>query len=108
MSKFSGKCDFCDEIDIFGLENILKSKVYIGSSDIPLVLRNRKDCIPYYPYIVVGSVTEHGIGTIRLSNRSWVDIEEERYGHMTMHDHYRNELKKEMEKAEYGESQNNF
>lgn len=104
MSKFSGKCDFCDEIDIFGLENILKSKVYVGSSDVPLVLRDRKDCIPYYPYIVCASFTTNGVGTIILSERSWVDIEEERYEHMTIHDRYRNELKKEMEKAEYGES----
>jgi hypothetical protein len=30
MSKYSGKCDFWDEIEIFGLEKILKSKIYLG------------------------------------------------------------------------------
>lgn len=99
MSRFSGKCDFFDKIEIFGLENILKSKVYIGSEKEPLVLKNRKDCIPYYPYVIVSSFSTNGIGTFRLTSKSWVDIEEERYGHMSIHDYYRSELKKEMEKS---------
>lgn len=82
-----------------GLENILKSKVYIGSEKKPLVLRDRKDCIPYYPYVIESSFTTNGIGTFRLTSKSWVDIEEERYGHMSIHDYYRSELKKEMEKS---------
>ena len=36
MSKFSGKCDFCDTIEICGLEKILNSKIYLGKSEIPL------------------------------------------------------------------------
>lgn len=32
MSRFSGKCDLCDEIEIFGLERILNSDVYVGDT----------------------------------------------------------------------------
>ena len=38
MSRFSGKCDFFDEIEIFGLEHILNSEVYVGDSKEPLKL----------------------------------------------------------------------
>lgn len=38
MSRFSGKCDFCDEIEIFGLDHILNSDVYVGDSKQPLRL----------------------------------------------------------------------
>lgn len=99
MSRFSGKCDFCDEIEIFGLDMILKSKVYVGSNDTPLELKTLEDCIPYYPYVVSGSFTNKDIGgVIHLTEKSCVDIEEERYGHMSIHDYYRSELKSEMEK----------
>lgn len=102
MSRFSGKCDFCDQIEIFGLDMILKSKVYVGNSDIPLELKSLEDCIPYYPYVVSASFTDKEIGgVIYLTAKSWVDIEEERYGYMRMHDYYRNELKKVIEKTRH-------
>lgn len=99
MSKFSGKCDFCDEIEICGLDHIMNCDVFVGESKIPLQIGCIEDCIPYYPYIVTtaGMDNVSKTGTIRLSSRSWVDIEEERYGHMKMHDIFREELRKEME-----------
>jgi hypothetical protein len=39
-----------------------------------------------------------GRNVIRLSERSWVDIEERRYGKMPIHDYYRKLLKEEKEK----------
>ena len=98
MSKFSGKCDFCDEIEIFGLDHVLNCNVYLGDSDKPLRLTCLEDCIPYYPHIVAaaGMDNVHKAGVIRLSKQSWVDIEEERYGHFKMHDIFREELRKEM------------
>ena len=99
MSKFSGKCDFYDEIEIFGLENILKSKVYVGENKEPLNLTCREDCIPYYPYVVTCSVKTNNVGTIHLTSKSWVDIEAEKYGEFGCHNHYRELLKKELEKA---------
>ena len=102
LSKFSGKCDFYDEIEIFGLENILNSKVYVGDNKEPLNLTCRKDCIPYYPYVVTASAKTNGVGTIFLTEKSWVDIESERYGEFGCHNYYRELLKKELEMAENG------
>lgn len=101
MSKFSGKCDFCDEIEIFGLEHILNSEVYVGDSEEPLKLTCLADCVPYYPHIV--SVASHdnvkNRSYIRLTSKSWVDIEEERYGKLRSHDYYRRRLQEEIERA---------
>ena len=100
MSKFSGKCDFYDEIEIFGLDRILTAKVYIGDSDYPLSLKTYADCIPYFPHIITMSFYDKTTGRhiIRLSEKSWVDIEEERYGKMPIHDYYRKLLQEEKEK----------
>ena len=96
MSMFSGKCDFYDEIAIFGLNQILKSKVYVGDSKEPLKLNSLRDCIPYYPYVVVASFTTNGSGTIILTSKSWVDIEAEKYGEMDIHKYYREMLEEEI------------
>lgn len=102
MSRFSGKCDFCDLIDIFGLDKILNSIIYVGDKRVEL--KSRRDCIPYYPHIerMGGWDAKEGRGVFFLTDRSWVDIEEERYGHMKIHDYYREALRKEMEAAEHG------
>lgn len=103
MSRFSGKCDFCDQIVISGLDHILNSKVYVGDSQEPLELHCLADCVPYYPYVVSMSYmdnTDKTKGVIRLTDRSWVDIEAERYGEMGMHKYYREWLCLELEKAE--------
>ena len=98
MSKFSGKCDFCDTIEICGLEKILNSKIYLGKSEIPLEIKSLEDCIPYYPHIVTASFFNKDRCVIYLSEKSWVDIEEERYGHTLMQDRYRKYLQEELEK----------
>lgn len=102
MSRFSGKCDFCDEIEIFGLEHILNSEVYVGNSKEPLKLTCLADCVPYYPHIV--SIAYHdnmnNRSCIRLTEKSWVDIEAERYGEHQIHEYYREELHKELIRAQ--------
>ena len=98
MSKFSGKCDFYDEIEIFGLENILKSKVYIGDSKEPLSLTCLEDCIPYYPHIVYMSAKTNGVGTIRLTEKSYIDMREDEFGPSPYLEYYRKELEREKEK----------
>lgn len=102
MSRFSGKCDFCDEIEIFGLDCILNSKVYVGQSADPLELHCLADCVPYYPYIVSSSYMDNvgKRGVIRLTEKSWVDIEEDRYGKLDVHILFRDRLRIEIEKAE--------
>lgn len=97
MSKFSGKCDFYDAIEIFGLDKILGGKVYVGNSDTPLELTCLADCVPYYPYII--SVASYGEDCfIKLTSKSWLDIEEERYGHLRTHDYRRKLLQEEIQK----------
>ena len=101
MSRFSGKCDFYDEIMICGLDHILSSEVYVGNSEEPLELKCLADCVPYYPHIV--SVAYHDnvkkCGYIKLSDRPWFEIEAERYGDLNIHDFYRNELRSELLKS---------
>lgn len=101
MSRFSGKCDFFDEIEIFGLEHILNSEVCVGDSKEPLKLTCLADCVPYFPHIVCFSHHDNAknCGHIRLTEKSWVDIEAERYGEHNIHEHYRQVLREEIERA---------
>ena len=98
MSRFSGKCDFCDEIEIHGLDRVLNAKVYVGDCDKPLKLNSLADCIPYYPYVVVASFDLGGCLEFYLTSKSWVDMQEERYGYFACYDSYRKILLKEIEK----------
>lgn len=73
MSKYSGKCDFYDVINIHGLDYILRSKIYIGNSDNQLDLKEKKDLIPYYSYTVAIAGYDKDSCFIRLSSHSYVD-----------------------------------
>lgn len=77
MGEMCGKCSFEDDIDIFGLEYILNSNIYVGRNIIPLKFTCYKDLIPYFAYIVsVGNYDNKSASSIRLSNESYVDIQE--------------------------------
>lgn len=45
---------------------------------------------------------------IRLTSKSWVDIEEDRYGHFASHDYYRKILQEELKSALVGNETVNF
>lgn len=78
ISRFSGKSDFCDTIMIFGAENIIsKYKVYDQRHILPFEIKESKDLIPYYPYLVasMASNKETG-GVIYLSQESYINSEE--------------------------------
>lgn len=79
MSRFSGKCDFCDHIDIHGADSVLSSDIYIGRNIIPLRFQTEKDLIPYYPHLITVSAynKESNRSHICLSEDSFVDREEE-------------------------------
>lgn len=78
MSMFSGKCDLYDHIEIYGLENTLKSKIYVGwDSDKPLDIKEERDLVPYYPFVISMGAFNNGVGTIHLMSKSWVNYEEE-------------------------------
>lgn len=77
MSRFSGKCDLADTIDIHD-EKILNAKIYVGNSNKPLQINEIKDLIPYYPHIIGAACFDNvdGKSVIHLSSESWVDHEE--------------------------------
>ena len=85
MSLFSGKCDFCDHLNI-NCDNedeindlLALSDIYIYGEDhreYKLDVETIKDAVKYYPYLVVlGSFSkEHH--TLVLSSTSFIDLEE--------------------------------
>lgn len=76
MSIYSGKCDFYDHIEIFGVEKVMNATIYVGDSEVPLKFESEKDMIPYYPYVIYLSVSDDKHTYMRLTNKSWVEIEE--------------------------------
>lgn len=74
MSKFCGKCDFADSIEIRGVDKILEAEIYVGNKK--LEAETYKDLIPYLAYIVGIMASSDGRMYIRLSRESYVDTEE--------------------------------
>jgi len=82
ISKYSGKCDLYDVlVDIREITDFSKVKIYsANNSIIPLRIDSQKDLMPYYPYIVAISVGDSdGTQIIHLSDKSYVDTEEEEH-----------------------------
>ena len=80
MSKFSGKSDFADFVLMHNKpENVLNScKIYLGWNVIPFDFQKSSDFIPYYPHLIILSVIDKdGTGIVRLSQKSFVDTDEE-------------------------------
>lgn len=77
MSRYSGKCDFGDTWSIFGEEYILNSKIYIGKNIVPLRIESYKDALPYFPHIVCIQTGDKAGANIWLTEKSFVDSEEE-------------------------------
>lgn len=78
--SISGKCDFSDTVEFYGADKILNNyKIYAAHNDvIPLKFEKPADLIAYYPYIVgMMCGSKDGYGIIHLSERSYIDIEEE-------------------------------
>lgn len=77
----SGKYDFEDHCTMFSnpRDLINKYKIYaFGNDVVPLKFEKPEDLIAYYPYIVSMSYGNNdGTGTIYLSQRSFIDTEEE-------------------------------
>ena len=51
MSKFSGKCDFYDVIEMRGFDYIKNSEIYVGNIG-PIKIEKPEDLIPYYGFLV--------------------------------------------------------
>ena len=81
MSKYSGKCDFADHIDIHGMDSVRKSKIYLGYDNyiagISLNIKSERDAMPFYTHIISFCSMRDGVGNVVLTERSWLDLEEE-------------------------------
>ena len=73
MSRYSGKCDLADHIEIFGEKSVLNSTIYIADNKEPLEFHSIKDLIPYYPYIIGTSAGNKDSCVMRLSKESYID-----------------------------------
>lgn len=94
MSLYSGKCDMADVVEIHGIDNMLKSKIFIESNIVPLKIETEKDLVPYYPFLIASSGSENGIGSFRITDESYVDREERQ-----ILDYYTNECKDYIKKC---------
>ena len=76
MSIYTGKCDFYDHIEICGLDNVLKSEIYLGDMHHKIEFKNELDLMQYYPHLVAFASGMKGKGTIILSRNSYIDTHE--------------------------------
>ena len=81
MSKFSGKCDLADSLEIhnYTLEELQDNVlIYVGENTEPLHIEKMSDLIPFYPYIIGSSYhnNKERKAVIHLSSESYVDREE--------------------------------
>ncbi len=70
ISKFTGKCDFCDSVEN-GWFNPKTDDLYVNGIG-PLRINTWEDCIPYYTHIVGAS----GGHSTSLGSESWITTEE--------------------------------
>lgn len=80
MSIYTGKYDFADRISSYNsLEEALKkTKIYAFGHDlVPLAMKEPKDLVAYYPYLVGIAVgNKEGYQAIHLSGESYIDTSE--------------------------------
>lgn len=77
MSKYSGKCDVYDHLGDKSDEYIANSDIYFGYEAVPLRINSQKDLMPYYPHLVCMAICSNGKHVVNITERSFVDTEEE-------------------------------
>ena len=80
MSRWTGKCDFCDDCEMIHnpQEFVEKSEIYLG--DARVMIKEEKDLIPYYTHIVASACYNKERGNvIHLSNDSFINSEEKEF-----------------------------
>lgn len=92
MSRFSGKYDLADWIEIAGgFESFLDSetKIYHNSYEIPY--KTELDLVDYYPHIIKYAAGDK----IFLMSESWIDYEKRNgWISQSMYDYYKEQLLK--------------
>ena len=99
MSKFSGKCDLYDCIEIQGGFDEFKKvykELYVGNQK--LEYETELDLAPFYGHIPIHSYVFNGEGYMKLSEDSWIDKREKEFGYHPSNDIYRNALAEEIKK----------
>lgn len=94
MSRFCGKCDFYDSINGKDEEYFKNTKIYIDGN--LLDIKSEKDCIPYYAHIVGSFGGNKNGGVYNLTKYPWLRLERLRYGIMSFHYHYKQNLNEEL------------
>lgn len=85
MSRYSNKCDLCDWIDIRDdMDYTLnKTTYYVGWHNYmnhnPLPVGSIRSLMPYFAHIVILGSCNQEHSTVVLTERSYVDIEEEEH-----------------------------
>lgn len=77
MSKFTGKCDFCDHCEMLGdpKEVVKRTSLYLG--DAKVEIKSETDLIPYYTHLVASGCYNKDSGdSVHLSMYSFIDDEE--------------------------------
>ena len=80
ISKWTGKCDFCDDCEMIHnpQEFVEKSEIYLG--DARVMIKEEKDLIPYYTHLVASACYNKENGNIiRLSRDSFINSEEREF-----------------------------
>lgn len=86
MSKWSGKYDFCDHLEMVGAKENFekfkeKTKLYIympegrGYCKKEIKFSVYEDLIPYFTHIICVSISNNGINEITLSSKSWLETD---------------------------------
>lgn len=79
MSKWSGKCDFCDDVEMFSTpeEFVKTARVYLKGG--LLDTSTPQKLVPYYTYIASTKAGSKDGWTMTLMNESWINIEEKQF-----------------------------
>ena len=79
ISRYSGRCDVADHFSDRTNEYIRNSRFYLADNPIPLRIENRHDLAPYYPYLVASMGSYQDGCVCQLTDRSYIDAEEEEH-----------------------------
>lgn len=82
MSKWTGKCDFCDHLEIIGADenfdeykNNTKLSILTDRGEKPIKFEKYEDLIPYFSHIIILSAYSDGKRTEVLSSKSWLETD---------------------------------
>lgn len=105
MSIYSGKCDVADFFEGESDGYLQRSEIYLGENPVPLRINNQHDLSPYYPHLVIMAGGMKNKATCHISERSFVDVEEEEHLGWILHDFQRYKRRCKRKKVDYLEEE---